>query len=71
MKWLDVVKKHIKLNPGKSIKELMPEIKKEYYALDSAPKKAKATKKHKMKHHSTKKHKMKHHSIKKHKKKRR
>ena len=59
MKWLDVVKKHIKLNPGKSINDLMPEIKKEYYGLVGAPKKTKATKKHKMKHRSTKKHKKK------------
>lgn len=62
MKWLDVVKKHIKLNPGKSIKDLMPEIKKEYYGLPGVPKKikkTKATKKHKMKHHATKKHKKK------------
>ena len=59
MKWLDVVKKHIKLNPGKSIKDLMPEIKKEYYGLSDVPKKTKATKKHKMKHRATKKHKKK------------
>ena len=55
MKWLDVVKKHIKLNPGKSIKDLMPEIKKEYYGLSGVPKKikkTKATKKHKKKRRS-------------------
>ena len=38
MKWLDVVKKHIKLNPGKSIKDLMPDIKAEYYKLSGKPK---------------------------------
>ena len=38
MKWLEVVKKHIKLNPGKSIRDLMPEIKKEYYGLTKSKK---------------------------------
>ena len=39
MKWLDVVKKHLKLNPGKSLKDIMPEVKKEYYSLTGTPKK--------------------------------
>ena len=51
MKWLDVVKKHIKLNPGKSIKDLMPEIKKEYYSLTGTPKKHHKKKTHHKKHH--------------------
>ena len=33
MKWLDVVKKHLKLNPGKSLRDVMPAVKKEYYGL--------------------------------------
>lgn len=39
MKWIDVVKKHLKLNPGKSLKDVMPDIKKEYYSLTGTPKK--------------------------------
>ena len=49
MKWLDVVKKHIKLNPGKSIKDLMPEIKKEYYNLSSVTSLTKKVKSKKVK----------------------
>lgn len=39
MKWLEVVKKHLKLNPGKSLNDVMPDIKKEYYSLTGTPKK--------------------------------
>lgn len=51
MKWLDVVKKHIKLNPGKSIKDLMPEIKKEYYGLTKSEKTHHKKTHHKKTHH--------------------
>jgi hypothetical protein len=33
MKWLDVVKKHAKLNPGKSLKEYLADAQKEYASL--------------------------------------
>ena len=33
MKWLDVVKKHAKLNPGKSLKEYLGDAQKEYASL--------------------------------------
>ena len=53
MKWIDVVKKHLKLNPGKSLKDVMPDIKKEYYSLTGTPKK------HHKKHHKKTVHKRK------------
>jgi len=41
MKWLEVVKKHLKLNPGKSLKDVMPSVKKEYYGVMGKPTKTK------------------------------
>ncbi len=54
MKWLEVVKKHLKLNPGKSLKDVMPDIKKEYYGLHGAPKKSHRKKTHHKKTHHKK-----------------
>tara|TARA_R110002072_G_scaffold49072_8_gene133742 strand:- start:424 stop:624 length:201 start_codon:yes stop_codon:yes gene_type:complete len=54
MKWLEVVKKHLKLNPGKSLKDVMPEVKKEYYALKGTPKKSVHKKTHHKKTHHKK-----------------
>ena len=47
--WLEIVKKHLKLNPGKSLKEIMPDVKKEYYGLADAV--VPPTKTHKKKIH--------------------
>ena len=43
MKWIDVVKKHFKMNPGKSLNDLLPAIRKEYYGLNPGLKKNKKT----------------------------
>ena len=47
MKWLDVVKKHLKLNPGKSLRDVMPAVKKEYYGLVGKPTKSHKSRKSK------------------------
>ena len=68
MKWLDVVKKHLKLNPGKSLKDVMPAVKKEYYAIVGKVNKSKKIN-HSKKSHKRKSHKRKSHKKKSHKKK--